>query len=97
MRPNTIDVLLSSSDEPGARLFVQGREFAAGLKEQAPHLTARAESWRGARPWLFLFLALIVGFSDRHVRGRLEPDQIPSPSRCPTAGGKGSATPLANP
>ena len=63
LRPNTIDVLLSTTDEPGARLFVQGREFAAGLKEQAPHLTARAESWRGARPWLFLFLALLVGFS----------------------------------
>lgn len=61
LRPNAIDVLLSSSEEPGARLFVQGREFAASLKERAPHLTARAERWRGARPWLFL-LALIAGF-----------------------------------
>ena len=60
LRPNAIDVLLSSSEEPGARLFVQGREFATSLKEHAPHLTARAERWRGARPWLFL-LALIAG------------------------------------
>src|SRR6185312_9392999 len=55
--------LAALDEEPGAGLFVQGREFAAGLKEHAPHLTARAESWLGARPWLFLFLALLVGFS----------------------------------
>lgn len=61
LRANTIDVLLTSSDEKGAKLFVQGREFAALLRENAPHLTARAERWRAARPWLFL-LASIVGF-----------------------------------
>lgn len=61
LRANTIDVLLTSSQDRGAKLFVQGREFAARLKEHAPHLSARAERWRSARPWLFL-LALIAGF-----------------------------------
>jgi Zn-dependent protease with chaperone function len=54
VRRNAIDVLLSSSDEPGASLFVQGPEFAAGLREHAPHLSARAERLRTWRPWLLL-------------------------------------------
>ena len=52
VRANTIDVLLSSTDEPGASLFVQGREFAAALRDYAPHLSARAERLRRLRPWL---------------------------------------------
>ena len=61
LRSNAIDVLLSSSEEPGATLFVQGGDFAAGLKARAPHLSARADRWRRSRPWLFL-LALAAGF-----------------------------------
>ncbi|MBA2127522.1 peptidase M48 [Hyphomicrobium methylovorum] len=60
LRANTIDVLLSSRDEPGATLFVQGRAFAASLREHAPHLSARATRWRRARLWLLL-IASIVG------------------------------------
>jgi predicted Zn-dependent protease len=59
LRANTIDVLLTSREEPDAKLFVQGREFAARLKEYAPHLSARAERWRSARPWVIL-IALIA-------------------------------------
>lgn len=62
VRPNAIDVLLSSSEETGASLFVQGRAFAAGLKEHAPHLSARAERLRKARPWLY-FLAIVSGLA----------------------------------
>jgi Zn-dependent protease with chaperone function len=62
IRPNAIDVLLSSSEDPGASLFVQGREFAAGLKAYAPHLSARAERLRKARPWL-IFLAIVAGLA----------------------------------
>ena len=96
LRPNAIDVLLSSSEEPGARLFVQGREFATSLKEHAPHLTARAERWRGARPWLFLFGA-DCRLVRRHVRSRLEIRSNLSPARYPRVGGKGSAMQLAHP
>ena len=61
LRANTIDVLLSSSLDKGATLFVQGREFAAELRQHAPNLTAKAERWRSARPWLFL-LAVVSAF-----------------------------------
>jgi Zn-dependent protease with chaperone function len=60
LRPNAIDVLLTSSEDPGATLFVQGQAFAAGLKAHAPHLSARAGRWRDLRPWL-LFAALVAG------------------------------------
>jgi Zn-dependent protease with chaperone function len=58
IRPNAIDVLLSSSGEPGASLFVQGRDFAASLKDHAPHLSARAVARRGWH-WA-LILAVIL-------------------------------------
>ncbi|HVZ04254.1 M48 family metallopeptidase [Hyphomicrobium sp.] len=67
VRPNAIDVLLTSRDEPGASLFVQGHDFAARLREFAPHLSYR--SVRGRRLGQFLLLAtmlavlILVGFA----------------------------------
>lgn len=59
VRPNAIDVLLSSREEPGASLFVQGARFAADLTGYAPHLTARAARWRSWR-WGLLLAALVA-------------------------------------
>jgi Zn-dependent protease with chaperone function len=56
VRPNAIDVLLSSADEPGATLFVQGRAFAAALRDYAPHLSFRAERWRRLRIGILLLV-----------------------------------------
>ncbi|WP_423414396.1 M48 family metallopeptidase [Hyphomicrobium sp. B1] len=60
IRPNAIDVLLTSRDEPNASLFVQGSAFAAGLRERAPHLSQRARQLRRKRIWIAL-LALFAG------------------------------------
>jgi beta-barrel assembly-enhancing protease len=60
IRPNAIDVLLSSSEEPRASLFVQGAAFAADLRERAPHVSARAAWLRRKRMWIAL-LPLIAG------------------------------------
>ncbi len=59
IRPNAIEVLLSSAGEPGASLFVQGAAFAAGLSERAPRLSARARQMRRRRIWLSL-VALVI-------------------------------------
>lgn len=65
VRANAIDVLLSSSEAPGASLFVQGAKFAANLAGHAPHLTARAARWRNWKWGLLLaaIIALAVGAS----------------------------------
>ncbi|HPG89153.1 MAG TPA: peptidase M48, partial [Hyphomicrobium sp.] len=53
VRTHAIDVLLASSAHPGASLFVPNPQFARDLRKMAPHLTAGAERWRNARPWVF--------------------------------------------
>lgn len=60
VRTHAIDVLLTSPTSPGASLFVPSPDFARQLREHAPHLTARAERWRHARPWV-VGSAAIVG------------------------------------
>lgn len=60
IRPNAIEVLLSSREEPGASLFVQGQQFAAGLSERAPHVSQRFRQQRRRRMW-FLLLAAFAG------------------------------------
>ena len=55
IRANAIDVLLSSRDEPGASLFVQGAPFAADLSVRAPHLSQRARQQRRRTLWILLF------------------------------------------
>jgi len=52
LRPHAVDVLLSSSQTPGATLFVPNAGFARLLATRAPQLTARSQRWRHARPWL---------------------------------------------
>lgn len=52
LRTHAIDVLLNSTTQPGASLFVPNPEFARALRKSATHLTAGAERWRSARPWV---------------------------------------------
>ncbi len=49
----SIDALLSCSHQPGAALFVADTAFARRLADMAPHLTARAQRLRLAKPWLY--------------------------------------------
>jgi|GEM_PF-160462 len=44
------EVLLSSTDHPGATLFVDDRDFAASLKHLAPQICARARRMIGLKP-----------------------------------------------
>ncbi len=57
---HAIDALITYSYQPGATLFVPGPKFARGLAQHAPQLTASAERWRSARPWLWATAALIA-------------------------------------
>jgi beta-barrel assembly-enhancing protease len=59
LRTHAIDVLLTSSKFSGASVFVPSPEFARNLRAHARHLTARAERWYNARPWVFGALAII--------------------------------------
>jgi len=59
IRPNAIDVLLFSLDEPGASLFVQGRDFAANLNDRAPHLSARSLTKRRCL-WGVIIAAILI-------------------------------------
>ena len=69
VRSHPVDVLLSSASMPGATLFVPGPAFATKLKDHAPHLTAKAERWRHARPWLFLTAAVCSFLTLIYVAG----------------------------
>ena len=59
VRTHAIDVLLSSTTMPGASVFVPGPDFARAVHQYAPHLTAKAERWRHARPWVYGAVGLI--------------------------------------
>ncbi len=69
IRPLSVDVLLSSTATPGATLFVPGAEFASGLASRAAHLTAKAERWRHARPWIVGAGAIAAFFAFLSVSG----------------------------
>jgi beta-barrel assembly-enhancing protease len=60
LRPHAIEALITSRDFPGASLFVPDKGFAAALATRAPHLTARAERWRHARPWMAFAAGLVA-------------------------------------
>ncbi len=60
VRTHAVDVLLTSSALPGASLFVPDAQFARELRQYAAHLTAHAERWRNARPWLLGMTALVA-------------------------------------
>ncbi|MBU1210658.1 MAG: M48 family metallopeptidase [Alphaproteobacteria bacterium] len=57
---HAIDALVTYSYQPGATLFVQGPRFARALAKLAPQLTASAERWRSASPWLWGAAATIA-------------------------------------
>ncbi|KUO63527.1 MAG: hypothetical protein APF80_05135 [Alphaproteobacteria bacterium BRH_c36] len=66
---HAIDALVTCSYQPGATLFVQGPRFARALAKLAPQLTASAERWRSASPWLWgavatVALSVIVWLAD---------------------------------
>lgn len=81
---HAIDALVTYSYEPGATLFVPGPRFARALAKLAPQLTARAERWRSAVPWLWgtaavLLVALVVwlaNLSPAHTIATLLPDGL---------------------
>ncbi len=65
-----IDALLGSSTSPGASLFATEGTFARRLATRAPHLTAKAQRWRNARPWIAvtcLIAAIGVAISVLHL------------------------------
>ncbi len=47
-----IDGLLSSTAAPGASLFATEGTFVRRLAGSAPHLTAKAQRWSNAKPWI---------------------------------------------
>lgn len=69
LRPSAVDVLLSSTADPGASAFIPDSEFARALSQRASHLTARAERWRNTRPWLIAAGALIGGIALVYAAG----------------------------
>ena len=81
VRQRSVDVLLSSTSEPGATLIVPGPAFATELSRRAPHLNVRAERWRHAQPWLLGTLAVglliaigsALGFSPSHALANVLP------------------------
>ncbi len=69
VRTHAIDVLLSSPSQPGASLFVPSPDFARALRDSAPHLTARAERWRHARPWVLGSAAIVSAIALIYAAG----------------------------
>jgi hypothetical protein len=78
----SIDALLAYAYQPGASLFVADKAFARRLAEAAPHLTARAQRLRVAKPWFYAagLIAVIVagiwaaGLSPARAIARMLPD-----------------------
>lgn len=52
LRPHAIDALVSSSEQPGATLFIPSAGFARDLPTRAPHLSVRSVRRRSARIWM---------------------------------------------
>lgn len=61
---HAIDALVTYSYQPGATLFVPGPRFARALAKLAPQLTAKAQRWKSATPWLWgAAAAVLVAFA----------------------------------
>lgn len=60
LTPHAVDALITYSYMPGATLFVPEGTFARRLAQLAPHLTAKAQRWRHARPWIYGAVAIVV-------------------------------------
>ncbi|MBU2581022.1 MAG: M48 family metallopeptidase [Alphaproteobacteria bacterium] len=80
---HAIDALVTYSYQPGATLFVPGPRFARALATLAPQLTASAERWRAASPWLWGAAATVAigvfvwlaGLSPAHTIANMLPDK----------------------
>ena len=78
-----IDALLSSTAAPGATLFATEGTFARRLAGKAPQLTAKAQRWKHARPWIAASaLVCVIGLaisifdlSPSHAIATLLPDK----------------------
>lgn len=60
LTPHAVDALISYSYMPGATLFVPEGTFARRLAQLSPQLTAKAQRWRHARPWVWAAAAVVV-------------------------------------
>lgn len=81
IRPHSLDVLLSSKNDPGITVFVPGAPFARDLARRATQLSVKSLRWRHLRPWLAgtavlaaigLFMAA-TGWSPSQTIARLLP------------------------
>lgn len=63
IRGNSTDVLVSSTQAPGATLFVEDATFAQALRASATQLSTGAMRWKYAKPGLSVagFVAALVG------------------------------------
>lgn len=57
---HAVDALITYSYMPGTTLFVPEGTFARRLAGLAPHLTAKAQRWRSARPWVWASAAIVL-------------------------------------
>lgn len=57
---HAIDALLTSSHEPDATLFISSPATVRALASLAPQLSARANRWRDAKPWVIGAAGLLV-------------------------------------
>ena len=77
-----IDALLSSTATPGASLFATEGTFARRLAIKAPQLTAKAQRWTHAKPWIAATMAIgaigvaisVFDLSPSHAIATLMPD-----------------------
>lgn len=60
IRPHSIDAVITSNSARGCSLFVPNPAFVANLARRATRLTARAERWHNARPWIAAMLAAVA-------------------------------------
>lgn len=81
LRQHSVDAVISSKSAPGCTLFVPDPKFVASLAKLAPRLTARAERWHNARPWVAAMLAVVAlvvaanvaDFSPAHALAQMVP------------------------
>lgn len=81
LRPHSVDAVISSKSAPGCSLFVPNSSFVANLARHVPRLTARAERWHNARPWIAGMLAVVAlivaaqvaDFSPAHALAKMVP------------------------
>lgn len=81
---HAIDALITYPYMPGATLFVPEGTFARRLAQLAPHLTAKSQRWRHARPWIWAAVLLLMvsgliwmsNLSPSRAIARMLPDEV---------------------